>query len=90
MDMIITYKIVHGQIGIQFSDLFTYRNSATRTNGYKLFKQSCSRSVRLHSFSQPVVNDWDSLPANIVNAPDMVTFKTLLDSFWIKYRYIVD
>ena len=67
--------------------LFRFINSATRSNGLKLFKQSCYSNIRLHSFSQRVVNDWNSLPVDIVDAPDVVKFKTLLDRFWINFHY---
>ena len=64
MGMIMTYKIIHKLVDICFSDLFSYSNSATQSNNYK--KQSCYSNIRLQSFSQRVVNDWNSLPADIV------------------------
>ena len=90
MDMIMTYKIINGLVGIRFSDLFSYGYVTTRSNGYKLLKQSCSSNQRLHSFSLRVVNDWNSLPADVVSAPDVASFKKLLDKFWSNYHYIVD
>ena len=37
--MITVFKvIVHGLEGIPFDDLFTFHNTITRGNGYKLFK----------------------------------------------------
>ena len=48
----------------------SHSNSATQSNGYKLFKQSCYSNIRLHSFSQKVVNGWNSLPADLENTPD--------------------
>ena len=53
--MIMTYKIIHGLVDIPFSDLFSYSNSATQSNGYNL-KKSCYFNIRLHSFLQGVVN----------------------------------
>ena len=82
--MIMTCKIIYGLVGMPFSDLFSYGNPTTRSNGYKLFKQSWYSNMRLHSFSQRFVNDWNLLPADII---DVVKFKTLLDRFWINFHY---
>lgn len=60
-------------------------HTVTRSNGYKL----SSSPVQLHSFSQRVVSDWNSLPTDIVSALDVTTLKTLLDGFWSNYCYIV-
>ena len=38
MDMITVFKIVHGLEGVPFDDLFTFHNTITRGNGYKLLK----------------------------------------------------
>ena len=34
-----------------------------------------------HSFSQRIVNDWNTLPHEIVSAPNVLIFKTKLDVF---------
>jgi len=36
----------------------------------------CDFVTKTPQLSQRVVKEWDSLPANIVNAPDFVTFWT--------------
>ena len=38
MDMIMMYKILHGLDGIPFDVLFSYHHTATRSNGYKFYK----------------------------------------------------
>ena len=37
--------------------------------------------VRKGWFAIRVVNPWNSLPSNVVNAPSIATFKTRLDEF---------
>ena len=37
--------------------------------------------VRKGWFAIRVVNPWNSLPSNVVNAPSIATFKTKLDEF---------
>ena len=45
MDMILTFKILHGLDGIPKDEFFT---NATRGNGLKLFKKRTSLTTRFH------------------------------------------
>ena len=47
--MITVFKIVHGLEGVPFDDLFTFHNTITRGNGYKLFKQFSYLNARKFS-----------------------------------------
>ena len=38
--------------------------------------------VRLNSFSIQVINDWNNLPGNLVNAHSLSCFKNLSDIHW--------
>ena len=87
MDMIMVYKIIHGLDGSPFDMFFMYHDVPTRSNGYKLFKKFCHLNVRKYSFSQRVVNDWNTLPIEVVQAPDVESFKTKLDLFWNQFRF---
>ena len=62
MDMIMVYKIIYGLDGSPFDMFFMYHDVPIRSNGYKLSKKFCHLNVRKYSFSQWVVNDWNSLP----------------------------
>ena len=74
--MIMVYKIVHGLDDVHFEDIFTYSDTTTRSNGYKLFKHHSHLNIRKYSFSECIVNDWNSLPQDIVEAPDLLVFKS--------------
>ena len=87
MDMIMVYKIIHGLDGSPFDMFFAYHDVPTRSNGYKLFKKFCRLNVRKYSFSQRVVNDWNTLPIEVVQVPDVESFKTKLDLFWNQFRF---
>ena len=87
MDMITVYKIIHGFDGSPFDMFFMYHDVPTRSNGYKLFKKFCRLNVRKYSLSQRVVNDWNTLPIEVVQAPDVESFKTKLDLFWNQFRF---
>jgi len=62
--------------------LFTYHNLPTRSNGYKLSKNFCHLK---YSFSQRVINDWNSLPADVVQASNVDSFKFKFDFFGLNY-----
>ena len=79
--MIMVYKIVHGLHDIHFEDIFTYSDTITRSNGRKLFKHHSCLNTRKYSFSQHIVNDWNSLPQDIVEAPNLLVFNSKLDIY---------
>jgi len=66
-------------------------NSVTRGNNYRLFKQSCHYDLRKFSFTNRIVNIWNSLSNTVVEADTVDKFKLRLDKFWmyqdIKYDF---
>ena len=87
MDVIMVYLIVRGLEGISFDRLFTYCDLPTRSNGYKLYKNHCHLNVRKHFFSQRTINDWNSLPRDIIESPNVIIFKSKLDVYWQDFRF---
>ena len=85
-DMIQTYKILHGIDKLDNDKLFTpalYR--ATRGHSYKLQKRRSRLNVRANTFSNQVVDTWNNLPENVVNAPSVNAFKSRLNQrIWVK------
>ena len=82
-DMIQTYKILHGIDKIDMDKLFTpalYR--ATRGHSYKLQEKRSRLNVRANTFSNRVVDTWNNLPENVVNAPSVNAFKSRLNKHW--------
>ena len=55
----------------------------------KLFKKLSRPLLRSNFFTQRVINTWNSLPAEVVSAPTISTFKASLDNYWndIGYGY---
>ena len=82
-DMIMTYNILHNNVNLDPNEFFQLRsNSITRGHNYKLFKPHAQRLVRSNNFSIRVINHWNNLPSNIVNAPSINIFKNNLDSYF--------
>ena len=66
-DLILVYKILNGYFTSDFDNLFTYSNNITRGHSLKLFKSFSKLRCRYDYFSNRIVNDWNSLPENVVN-----------------------
>ena len=56
--------------------------SNTRGNSQNIAKSRARLGIRQNVFSQPVVNDWNWIPAQVVKSPNLNTFKSRLDKFW--------
>ena len=72
---------------IPIEDFFQVADSSTRGHNLKLFKHRCSRSIRMHSFAVRIIEDWNSLPEDIIYSKTVLQFKTKLDKFWIQRRF---
>ena len=69
------YKILHDIDKIDKNKLSEY--TATRGHSLKLFKRRSRLKIRENSFSNRVVDTWNSLPEQIVQAPYLNCFKTI-------------
>ena len=82
-DMLQVYKILNGidklDPGIFFS---MATGSNTRGHSQKIAKSRARLGMRQNVFSQRVVNDWNSIPAQVVESPTLNIFKSRLDKFW--------
>ncbi len=75
-DMVEVFKILNG-IDKADKDQIFQMNTDMRTRGHqmKLHKKQFRLDIRKHTFSQRVINTWNSLPANIVTAESINQFK---------------
>ncbi len=63
--------------------LFTVRDDPRlRGNGRTLYKPVATCRARADFFSVRVLNDWNSLPPEVVSAPTVGSFKSRLDEAW--------
>ena len=86
-DMICTYQLFHGGIDADPRSFFTLAEGYTRGHPFKIQKSPAVSRVRRSSFAIRVVNDWNSLPAEVVCAPSVNAFKARLDVHWAHIRY---
>ena len=95
-DMIETFKIISGtydnEVTVGIFDLDPH----TRTRGHtkKIKKNYCKSNTRKYSFTNRIVDLWNSLPQEVINAKDVRQFEALLDKFWedqeVKYNFKAD
>ena len=75
-----TYKILNHQVDIPVHSLFQSTVSLYNTRGLnkRLLKQDCRINCRSNSFSCRIVNAWNSLSQDVVDATSVSTFKRML------------
>ena len=79
-DLIEVFKIIHGMEGLRAADFFEMMHvGSTRGHMYKIFKKSFRTNFGKYSFGNRVIEDWNLLPAGIVSADSINSFKNLLD-----------
>ena len=80
-DLILCYKILHGLIQIDSSQMFDYDSYyGPRSHGLILRVPKVKTDLGLHSFSYHTCNSWKKLSQNSVWAPTLKQFKTQLYS----------
>lgn len=82
-DIIQTFKIVKGIEDVPVEDYFAF-NTTSRTRGHtlKLAKPRARTSKRSKSFTHRVIDTWNGLPQEVVDAETLNSFKNRLDRFW--------
>jgi len=74
-DLIETYKIMTGVYNIPRDIFFECDNCGLRGHEDKLFKKRFRLDIRKLSFSNRVIDAWNSLPALCVNSATINCFK---------------
>ena len=81
-DLKLCFKIIYGLCDLDTNDFFTLYppSSVTRGHGKKLIGARCNTNWQLNFFSNRVVNVWNSLPSDIVEARSIRAFVVKLRS----------
>ena len=75
-DIIQMLKIMNGLVQMDKENLFSpTKKPHTRGHPQKVFKEHAVKLIRSRSFSQRVVNDWNNLPVDLVEATSLNIFK---------------
>ena len=65
-----------------------YLRSSTRGHNFKLYKPHVQTTLHKHYFSLSVINNWNSLPYEVVNTISLDSFKSKLNNTWEDKIYV--
>ena len=82
------FKIVNGYEDVDMNIFFKLKEGS-RTRGQKaaLVKEQCRLYMRKYSFSQSVINEWNKVLNDCVNASSVNMFKNRIDRYMIRPGY---
>ena len=78
------FKIVNGYEDVERNMFLKLKGSRTRRHKAALVKEQCRLDMRKYSFSQRVINEWNKLPNDCVNASGVNMFKNRIDRYLIR------
>lgn len=85
-DMIEVYKLLSRKEQIDSNQFFTVATNHHGLRGHdkKIVKERCRLDIRKFFFSQRVVNRWNKLPVEVVDAPSVNAFKNAYDRYYAR------
>ena len=95
-DMIEVYKLSHGYYDKDASNgLIDFRANNEREydlrgHRYNIRKDIFRKNIKKYSFKGRVTEQWNNLPASVVEAPSLNAFKSRLDKLWDAKDIIFD
>ena len=87
-DMLETYKVITNKVNVNKDHFFQFSSTRTRGHQYKLRKPKSTKLVRSHCFSVRVIDDWNSLPQDVVQVGTVNQFKNKVDEYWKDEQYV--
>ena len=82
-DLIQIFRMLKGYDKVDASRFFKLaQGSTTRGHNFKIVKQRFHTRLRQYAFSIRSVNNWNSLPKEVVNATTVNQFKSSLERQW--------
>ena len=90
-DQIEVFKIVNDYEDVD-RNIFFKLKEGSRTRGHKaaFVKEQCRLDMRKYSFSQRVINEWNKLSNDCVNASSVNMFKNRIDRYLMSGLHIDD
>lgn len=80
-DLIEVFRIVNGIDKVAAEDFFKFRSNTRSTRGHSktIFKNQVRLNLRKFSFSQRIINEWNSLPERAIQSNTINQFKSHID-----------
>ena len=90
-DIIETFKILNNIYDSRVTNFLSKSNFSTkRGNNFKLFVQHANYYIIKWFFSIRIVDVWNRLPSNVVNASNVMCFEKRLDKCWADLKIKFD
>ena len=87
-DQIEVFNIVNGYENVDRNTCMFFKlKEGTRGHKAALVKEQCRLDMRKYSFSQKVINEWNKLPNDCVNASIVNMFRNRIDRYLIRPGY---
>ena len=74
-DLVECHKLIHGSVRCTCSEQLEQSRSNTRGHPYKVRPHTSTLEVRVHFFTERVVNVWNALPSEIATITTLTRFK---------------
>ena len=74
-------QIIKRYEGLDERAFFKRQESVTRGHSLKLYKMRVNKDVFKFSFGHRVIDEWNKLPEEVINAEGINLFKTIVDKF---------
>ena len=87
--MISTFKIFKGYIDIDPNIFLKVNDNMTRGHSLKIYKKRSNTAIRNTFLSQRVINQWNDLPASIVNLTSVPEFEKACDRHMSDNKFIL-
>ena len=91
-DILQVYRIINKIDNLDYKDFFIKNERDTRGHKWKFIKPTAISKLRQNTFSVRVINDWNSLPTEVVESPSLNSFKNALEKHWKNksFKYNID
>ena len=87
-DLIEVFKIFKGFDNVKWTDFFTLSTTRLRGHDFKLYKPQVHLNVRKYFFSVRIIEEWNRLPASLINCATVGLFKKKIDCYFKNRGYI--
>ena len=77
-----TFRIINNIDKVNSNKIFPKNEKTTKGHKHAIYKKHCITNIRKYSFSQRVVDTWNSLPAKVIESNTVNGFNNQLNSHW--------
>ena len=87
-DMLLVYKLLNGFTQSDWRQFFRRNINNTRGHKDKLYKPAVKTNLKLNSFSNRIINEWNKLPEEVIKSSDLNQFKRTFDKHYGDSKFI--